>query len=1197
MLLGIAGFEIRYQLKNPVFWVSVAIFFLLGFGLTASENVSLGTPGSVHENAPYAIAMALSLMSLLYLFVITSFVANAIVRDDATGFGPMIRATSVTRNNFVLGRFLGGLIIAIIGYLSVPLGMAMGVMMPWVDTETVGPQQVSYYAWHFLIIALPNIVLASAFLFGLATTLRSMLATYIGVIIFVFGYSIATGVLGAKPEYQDLLARFEPLATGAIGQVARYWTAAEMNTRLIPFSDAMIFNRIFVILLAITFVAVTCWRFSMTERAPSKRALRKLAKAQANESKAASVLPLLTGGMVIAKHDGTTTRTQLFARLKTEIIQVLKSPGLGVLLFLAAINAFVALWFSDTAYGTPSHPLTANIIQTVRDTFGLFLMIVAVFYGGELVWRERDRKLNEIIDSTPVAGWVMIVPKILAVFVVLLIMNLGGLATGIAFQVIKGAQSLGIVEYFGWFIVPAAIDALLIAILAVFMQVISPNKYVGWGLMLVWFVSGIFLGSMGFANQLYRYAAQSLEPLSDMNGAGGFWIGAAWGRFYWFCFAMILMVAAHLLWPRGTDIALRPRFARIPQRLTVGSVSLSILALAGMMTSGLIIHNNIKNLNVYRTADDREKFDADYEKRYLKYEKIPQPLVTFAKFDAEIFPKERRLTVNGSYDLLNSSSGPISDVHVRQGDIDVAFPSVVLSGAKLIRYDKAFGYRIFRFAKPLAPGEKATLKFRSQIWRRGFTNGRPLTDVNDNGTFVNNSTFGFIIGMDRGSLLKDRTKRRRQGLPAEQRPAKLEDISAQGKSSFSTDWIMSDITVSTDFDQTPIAPGKKLSDTIKNGRRVAHFVSTVPVLNFFSIQSARYALSEQIVNGVRLSVFYHPAHKWNVPIMQKALATALDYYSKNFGPYQFDYARIIEFPRYQSFAQAFSGTMPYSEAIGFAADVTSPDSIDYVTFVTAHETAHQYWAHQVIGANMQGAAMTSETLAEYSALMVLKKIYGADKMRRFLKYELDDYLRGRQGEVVEELPLMRVEDQGYIHYNKGSLVMYLLQERLGEDAVNRALARFVQRFKFKGAPYHRSLDLITEFRKEAKTPVDQMLISDLFEKITVYDLKVKDAVSKRAADGQWLTTLTIEAHKYYADGKGVEKAAPLAEPIEVGLFAARPGTGAFSTKDVVIMSRQAVRDGKQSIMLKSKVKPLFAGIDPYNFYIDRDSDDNLTDVQ
>ena len=81
MLLGITGFEVRYQLRNPVFWVAIAIFFLLGFGITASENVSIGTPGGVHENSPNAIAAATAVFTLFYLFVITAFVANAMTQD------------------------------------------------------------------------------------------------------------------------------------------------------------------------------------------------------------------------------------------------------------------------------------------------------------------------------------------------------------------------------------------------------------------------------------------------------------------------------------------------------------------------------------------------------------------------------------------------------------------------------------------------------------------------------------------------------------------------------------------------------------------------------------------------------------------------------------------------------------------------------------------------------------------------------------------------------------------------------------------------------------------------------------------------------------------------------------------------------------------------------------------------------------
>ena len=285
MLLGITGFEIRYQLRNPVFWVSGAVFFLLGFGITASENVSIGTPGGVHENAPSAIAIASSILTLFYLFVVTAFVANAIVRDDSSGFAPIVRATSVTAKQIVLGRFLGGLIIAWLGYLAVPLGMFAGSIMPWVDPETIGPQKIAYYAWAFWVFAVPDILLLCAVLFALATVLRSMMAAYIGAVALVMGYLVASSIIGQKIEYRDTFARFEPLGNAALSEAMRYWTQAELNSRLVEFSGALLFNRIFCVLLAVVFLAITLWRFTMTERAPSKRRLRRLAKRQSEHDR------------------------------------------------------------------------------------------------------------------------------------------------------------------------------------------------------------------------------------------------------------------------------------------------------------------------------------------------------------------------------------------------------------------------------------------------------------------------------------------------------------------------------------------------------------------------------------------------------------------------------------------------------------------------------------------------------------------------------------------------------------------------------------------------------------------------------------------------------------------------------------------------------------------------------------------------
>jgi aminopeptidase N len=449
--------------------------------------------------------------------------------------------------------------------------------------------------------------------------------------------------------------------------------------------------------------------------------------------------------------------------------------------------------------------------------------------------------------------------------------------------------------------------------------------------------------------------------------------------------------------------------------------------------------------------------------------------------------------------------------------------------------------------------------------------------------------------MDRGFLLSDRSKRRKYGLPAELRVPKLEDLSATNKN-YIGDWTRAEITVSTSADQTPIAPGKKVSDVVQGNRRTARFVSDAPILNFFSVQSARYAERKRRHGGVDLTIYHHPGHGQNVDRMLNALVAGLDYYQPAFGPYQFDQVRIIEFPGYQNFAQAFANTIPYTENFGFAGDFSDPEKIDYATYITAHELAHQYWGHQIAGAEMQGGTLLVETLSQYSALMVMKKLYGEDQIRRFLKYELDSYLRGRTAEALEELPLGRVENQQYIHYRKGSVAMYLLQERLGEDAVNRALRSVLERYRFKGAPYPRSLDVIQGLRAEAKTPEQQALITDLFERITLYDLKVAEPTAVRRADGKWDVSVPIEAKKFYANGKGEETEARLAEPIEIGLFTAEPGRGAFDAKNVIRMERQPIRTGNQVLRFVTDKKPTHAGVDPYNFYIDRNSADNVKAV-
>jgi aminopeptidase N len=227
----------------------------------------------------------------------------------------------------------------------------------------------------------------------------------------------------------------------------------------------------------------------------------------------------------------------------------------------------------------------------------------------------------------------------------------------------------------------------------------------------------------------------------------------------------------------------------------------------------------------------------------------------------------------------------------------------------------------------------------------------------------------------------------------------------------------------------------------------------------------------------------------------------------------------------------------------------------------------------------------------------MEKTYGPDGIRKFLKRELDSYLRSRGGELIEELPLIRVENQPYIHYRKGSLVMYLLRDRIGEARVNAALRRLLHTYAFKGAPYARSQDLVDALRAEAG-PENQQLITDLFEKITLYDLKTKTAAVKRRADGRYDVTLNVEAKKVYADGQGKETpvAIPAGELFDIGVFAAEPGKKGFSSKDVLYFKTTPLKSGSQTVTVTVDKPPAFAGVDPYNKQIDRNSDDNAIKV-
>src|SRR4029079_12725710 len=458
-----------------------------------------------------------------------------------------------------------------------------------------------------------------------------------------------------------------------------------------------------------------------------------------------------------------------------------------------------------------------------------------------------------------------------------------------------------------------------------------------------------------------------------------------------------------------------------------------------------------------------------------------------------------------------------------------------------------------------------------------------------------------IIGyVERKELSLDH-ERTKHGLKPKERMHDLDDAAARRFNyiSHDADWIDFDTTVTTSADQIALAPGYLQREWTEGGRRHFHYKMDVPILNFYAFLSARYAVKRDAWHGggkdVPIEIYYQPGHEYDLDRMVEGVKDSLDYYTKTFSRYQHHQVRILEFPRYARFAQSFPNTIPFSESIGFIADVGDPGDIDYVFYVTAHEVAHQWWAHQVIGADVQGSSMITESLSQYSALMVMEKQYGREHMRRFLRYELDAYLSKRGGELIEELPLMRVEDQDYIHYRKGSLVFYRLREEIGEENLNRALAAFILDKAFQQPPYTTTLEMLDYIRAQTP-PQKQKLIEELFAKIVLYDTKVTAATSRKRADGKYDVRIEYESKKVEADGVGKESPLQLDDWMEVGVFARTAGESE-RTERPLYLQPQHITQGKGTFDVVVDAEPYEVGVDPYNKLIDRNPDDNRKPVE
>lgn len=1216
MFKTIFAFETKRWFKDYKFYLYFIIFFGLSFLIMASsvgyfDALSVTTASNMKMNSPMMINALISQISQFINFIIPTVIGATIYRDFKYNTHSYLYSYPFGKADYILGKFFSGLFATILITFSVGLAFLIATILPFANADLLGPVSLWAYFQSYIIFVIPNIFFVGSLVFLLVTLSRNV-STGLILVILLFIVNIIIAVSTQNIEDRYYVALFEPSGSEALGYVTKYWTVDEQNNNSIPISGVILYNRLIWIGAGIFLLGLLYTLFSFNYQTFSlKRKSKKSERLTKNNfgSIFKLNLPPVTLNYAFAER-----LKSAFRMSKMEFSFIIRNWIFLVFLLLLLMFIGINGAFLGNMYGTTTYPVTWRVISSVGGNITAFSLLLIYLFSGILIQQSAVSRMNLLVDSSPIPNWTMLLSKFIALIQMVLLIFSVGIIGCIIVQASHGYYKFEIGQYLQEFFVYGLPEAIIMIIFSLFIQNFFKNFIVGFFVILLALMIPSGLSAIGIELNIFHFNSGPGVRYSDMNGYGTVRTFFYY-KLYWLLFCGVLYGLTLLFWRRGILGGVKERLSLVGIRFTAPiaiPVLTSAIAFVGL---GYGIYYQTTQLTPYFKSSEWEKMQVDYENNYKKYQDYAQPRITDVYVDMNIFPEERNYHAKAKFTLVNKSETAIDTIYLDHGR---NLQSIVFDrDNKKVLEDTIFNVRLYQLTEPLMPGD--TLKADIEVANLSNTWLRDRSPINENGTFVNNFSLFPTFGYSEGSEISHNDVREKYGLPPKERMAEPTDQRELNNTYISSDadWITFETVVSTSTDQIAIAPGYLQAEWTENDRKYFHYKMDQKMLNFYAYNSARYEVKEEKHNGVNLEIYYHKGHEYNLDRMMEGLKQSLDYYSTSFSPYQFDQARIIEFPRINgTFAQAFANTMPFSEGIGFIAkvDEDNPNAVDYPFSVTSHEMAHQWWAHQVIGANVKGATLMSESMSEYSSLKVLENRYGKTQMHKFLKEALDSYLRGRTWEWKTENPLMLNENQQYIHYNKGSLVLYAFSDLLGEEQFNQIIQGYIADVAFQDAPYTTSLEFVQHLKNGTPDSL-QYFITDMFETITLYDNKVVETKVTELSNGKFQVDIEFNVAKYrstpegesiykdenghymnFGEGKDKIESLTLKDYIEIGIFGEKEKIGKYEQDTEVYLKKHYIDQINNKISITVDEKPIEVGVDPYNKLIDIDSNDNRKKV-
>lgn len=1146
-------------------------------------------PVNVYVNSPHEIMSLTGFLSTNALFGVMIFCVIGFLRDREHRIENIIYSTPVKKSHFFLSRFLGVFLVSLISFSALLPGFMIGFMSPFLEPEKLTSFDFMSYFWPWLLIVVPNILMATSIVFAITVFSKNRMYTYVGAVfvytLYILGSSvlnspIISGVISNSAANQLLAALIDPFGLIAVFEQTYLWTAIEKNSLLISFSGNLMWNRILWIGLSmsIAFIAYRFFSFKIVNAKTNKEKSHDYTVPDAQKYRPVSI-------------NASSAKQQfnaLMALIRLEVKTVFKNlPFLALIVFwiITIIPLLVSALNGGGIYGESIYPSTNLFIDLYKDNLLLFSFILITIYGSELIWKERALQVNSIIDATLVSNATLFGAKCIALLFIPFIVASTGFMTSIIFQFFAGYYHIQPALYASTFYF-YGVQLFFYCFLLLFIHTLIPHKYLSMGVaasLYIIFVMTPMSALIGMEHPLLRVGSLPIPGYTNMNG----FLGAkAFNHFaiYWGALGGILVLFSFKFWQRGIHIRLKQRVIQAYLNTKKWERAALIMFAFAFIASGANIYRNTNILTEYQTVDDRLLKMEKYEKKFKSYAQLESLYPVSVKTELDLFPKSKAYNLKANYILQNKGVKPVDSVFITERE---ALVSISLDDAQLIEHDSELGTYLFKLNTPLLPDEK--ILFRYEINKKETGYERDISIV-PNGTYMSRyASFEPVIGYTKSMEISDYYERKKRGLP--QSPEQslhfghLDATNPRGsKVSFET-------IISTDANQIALSTGELVKEWTIDNRKYFHYKTVNDVEPTGVYMSADYAVKKTKYRDIDVEQYYYPKHDYNIDVIEESVINTLSYCIDNFGDYPRSYIRIAEVPGHWAFGgAAHPGLISMVEDRLYLIDNRSVANFDLVAKRTIHEVSHQWWGGILSPKYVEGGSMFTEGFAKYTEAMLIEKQYGKGAIWQLSETANNLYFNGRAFARQPETPLYLSKGQSYLAYGKNYSVMLALEDLIGEEKLNQVLKTLVDRFKDDDEKRITSLEFIDELYRVVPEP-EHRLIDDWFKRIITYDLSVTNVSTQPLDDGTYKLNVSVAANRFETQSNGQLESIGIDESIKIGLFNTHPK---YVVDDSSIIHLQNYTINKSEMTLEIIVNqiPSHISIDPFGTRSDKDFLDN-----